>query len=78
MDPAAVLNAKNPASARQGRDVIAIGGSAGGPEALMSLIRDLPADLPAAVLVTIHRPPEGPDLLAEILDNLGSLTAVMA
>jgi two-component system, chemotaxis family, protein-glutamate methylesterase/glutaminase len=44
----------------------------------MSLIRDLPADLPAAVLVAIHRTPEGPDLLAEILENLGSLPTVMA
>jgi two-component system, chemotaxis family, protein-glutamate methylesterase/glutaminase len=58
--------------------VIAIGGSAGAPEAMMSLIRDLPADLPAAVLVAIHRTPEGPDLLAEILENLGSLPTVMA
>jgi two-component system chemotaxis response regulator CheB len=75
---AAVVNATNPAPVREGRDVIAIGGSAGGPEALKSLIRDLPADLPAAVLVAIHRTPEGPDLLAGILENLGSLSAVIA
>jgi two-component system chemotaxis response regulator CheB len=78
MDIAAALNAKKPAAAPEGRDVIAIGGSAGGPEALMSLIRGLPADLPAAVLVAIHRAPEGPDLLADILENLGSLPAVIA
>jgi hypothetical protein len=78
MDTAAVLNGKKPAPAPEGRDMIAIGGSAGGPDALMSLIRDLPADLPAAVRVAIHRTPEGPDLLAKLLNNLGSLPAVMA
>ena len=31
MDTAAVLSAKEPALAPEGRDVIAIGGSAGGP-----------------------------------------------
>jgi two-component system, chemotaxis family, protein-glutamate methylesterase/glutaminase len=64
-------------SAVEGHDVIAIGGSAGGPEALMSLIRDLPADLPAAVLVAIHRTPEGPDLLAKMVNNVGTLPALM-
>jgi two-component system chemotaxis response regulator CheB len=58
--------------------VIAIGGSAGAPEALMALVRDLPADLPAAVLVAIHCAPDGPALLAAILDGLGSLPTVMA
>jgi two-component system chemotaxis response regulator CheB len=78
MDTAAVLNATKPAPAPEGHDVIAIGGSAGAPEALISLIRDLPADLPAAVLVAIHRTSEGPELLAGILDSLGSLPAVLA
>ena len=44
MDTAAVLSAKEPALAPEGRDVIAIGGSAGGLEALISLIRDLPQE----------------------------------
>ena len=41
------------------RDVIVIGGSAGGVEAVTKLARGLPADLPAAVLVAIHRGLDG-------------------
>ena len=36
------------------RDILAIGTSAGGVEALLRLVGGLPADLPACVLVTIH------------------------
>jgi two-component system chemotaxis response regulator CheB len=39
-----------------GHDLIAIGGSAGGVEALLRLVPTLPNDLPAAVLVTLHLP----------------------
>ena len=60
------------------RDVIVIGGSAGGTEAVSKLVRALPADLPAAVLVTIHRGLDGPGLLAEILAAAGPLPAAMA
>src|SRR4051795_8584407 len=60
------------------RDVIVIGGAAGGVEAVTRLARGLPADLPAAVLVAIHRGPDGAGLLAEILDAAGPLPAAMA
>ena len=36
------------------RDLVAIGGSAGGFSALKALLRDLPGDLDAAVFVTLH------------------------
>jgi two-component system chemotaxis response regulator CheB len=38
----------------QCHDVIVIGGSAGSLEALQQLMRDLPADLPAAVFIVMH------------------------
>jgi hypothetical protein len=38
------------------RDVLAIGTSAGGVEALILLAKRFPRDFPAAVLVTIHLP----------------------
>jgi two-component system, chemotaxis family, protein-glutamate methylesterase/glutaminase len=39
------------------RDIIVIGASAGGVEALIQLFSGLPADLPASIAVVIHRSP---------------------
>ena len=58
-----------------GRDVIVIGASAGGVEALRELIRHLPADLPAAVFIVVHIPADAPSLLPRILSRAGSLKA---
>ena len=52
-------------------DLIAVGASAGGLQALQSLLRELPADLPAAVLVVQHIGTSS--LLAEILARSGAL-----
>lgn len=38
-------------------DAVVIGASAGGLEALMTLLAGLPANFPAAVLIVLHRPP---------------------
>jgi two-component system chemotaxis response regulator CheB len=52
-----------------GRDIIAIGASAGGFEAVLALLRDLPDDLPAAVFVVIHVGPESAGFLPQILNH---------
>ena len=49
------------------RDLVAVGASAGGVEALKALCAALPADLPATVLVALHVPPSARSYLADIL-----------
>jgi two-component system chemotaxis response regulator CheB len=61
-----------------GHDIIVIGTSAGGVEALKHLVRELPADLEAAVFVVIHIPAQSPSLLPDILSRGGPLPAAHA
>lgn len=62
----------------QTRDVIVIGASLGGVEALTSLAAKLPRDLDAAVCVVQHTHDSSPGLLAAILTRSGPLPAVTA
>jgi two-component system, chemotaxis family, protein-glutamate methylesterase/glutaminase len=56
-------------------DLIVIGGSAGGVEALRILVAGLPHDLPAAICVVLHLSPAEPSFLHAILTRAGSLPA---
>ncbi|MDQ5826191.1 MAG: chemotaxis protein CheB [Chloroflexota bacterium] len=58
-----------------GHDIIVVGASAGGVEALSTLVRGLPSDLPAAVFVVLHVSPESPSMMPKILSRAGNLPA---
>ena len=57
------------------RDIIVVGASLGGPDALTRLVSGLTPDLPAAVLIVQHTAPKQRSYLAEILDAAGPLRA---
>jgi two-component system, chemotaxis family, protein-glutamate methylesterase/glutaminase len=60
------------------RDIVAIGTSAGGVEALLHLTGRLPPHFPAAILITIHLPSEQRSVLDELLTKAGQLPAAFA
>jgi two-component system chemotaxis response regulator CheB len=55
--------------------VIVIGASAGGVDALSTVVGGLPADLPAPVLVVLHVTPRGKSVLPQILTSRGRMPA---
>jgi two-component system, chemotaxis family, protein-glutamate methylesterase/glutaminase len=59
---------------RQARiDVVAIGTSTGGPNALTELVPEFPADFPVPIVIVQHMPPLFTRLLAERLNTLARL-----
>src|SRR5947207_5228639 len=60
------------------RDILAIGTSAGGFEAMRFLARKFPQDFPASVLVVIHLSSQFRSGLDDILSQSGPLKATFA
>lgn len=61
-----------------GHDIIVVGGSSGAIDALKAMAAELPADLPAAVLVVVHLQPGVPSAIPQILARAGPLPAAHA
>lgn len=60
------------------RDLIVIGASAGGVEALRTVVAGLPADLAAAVLVVLHVPSDARSELPAILSRVSRMPVAHA
>lgn len=58
------------------KDIIVVGASAGGVDALMRLCGALPDDLPAAIFIAQHLSPSSKLLLPMLLDRAGALPVV--
>ena len=69
-----------PAGARPVRTdphgILAIGSSTGGPDALAAIVRELPADLPAPIVIVQHMPPIFTRVFAQRLDRVSKLSVV--
>ncbi len=59
-------------------DIVVIGASAGGVEALIRLTSALPRDLPASLFVVLHTPARSKSMLPAILSRSGNLPAIHA
>lgn len=55
------------------RTVVMIGSSTGGPKALYQVVPNIPADIPAAVLIVQHMPPGFTNSLANRLNQLSNI-----
>jgi two-component system chemotaxis response regulator CheB len=57
-------------------DIVVIGTSVGGVDALQKIVHQLPERFPGSLFVVLHLAPESPSLLPEILERAGTLPAI--
>lgn len=69
---------RSPALPKTGYDVVAMASSAGGLNALSSVLSSMPADFPVAIVVVQHLDPRHKSLMADILSRRTSLIVEQA
>jgi two-component system chemotaxis response regulator CheB len=60
-----------------GKDIIVIGASAGGIDAIRAVVAGLPAHFSASIFVVVHSAPDAPGVLHTIFGSAGPLPAVV-
>jgi two-component system chemotaxis response regulator CheB len=78
LTPSVPLAARPPGAIDKYPEIIAIGTSTGGPNALAAVLPALPADLSVPVVIVQHMPPLFTRMLSERLNAQSSLTVVEA
>jgi two-component system chemotaxis response regulator CheB len=58
------------------KDIVVIGTSSGGVEALKTLVRGLPKEFNPSTFIVLHTAPQGPGSLAQILKDAGRLPTI--
>src|SRR6476660_9799235 len=64
-------------TSKSGSQLVVIGSSAGGIEALSSLVATLPSPFPAPIVIAQHLDPKRPSHLGEILERHTSLPVII-
>jgi two-component system chemotaxis response regulator CheB len=59
------------------KNIVVVGGSAGGLEALLTLVASLPKDFPGSIFAVLHTAPDSPGLLADILGRAATLRTAL-
>lgn len=62
----------------ESRNIIVIGASAGGFDALKRLVKDLPPDLGASIFIVWHMSPDVTSVMPQILNRVGEIPAAAA
>jgi two-component system chemotaxis response regulator CheB len=73
LQPGNYARSNIPGTIMPDRDIVVIGASAGGVEAVSTLVAGLPASFPAAVFIVLHIAPHNRSYLPDILRKRGAL-----
>ena len=69
---------KSPLKTMRTHNIVVVGASAGGVQALQSLFSQFPANLQASFFVVLHLSPESPGILPTLIDKASPLKAKLA